>query len=74
MNALFNLCLSSFRIVSLLPMFYSKCILPPSISRLLSITNCAKKAMLTFCCYFSLPVWFGSGVSRYDPPFMVTEK
>ena len=30
--------------------------------------------MLTFCCYFSLPVWFGSGVSRNDSTFRVTEK
>ena len=56
--------------------FNSKCILhiPPSINRLLSVTNCVKKHMLTFCCYFSLPVWFGSGVSRNDSPFRVTEK
>ena len=70
----FKLCnlICAYRLLEFCPsspkLFLQQCILPQSINCLLNITNCVKKTMLTFWCYFSLPVWFGSGVSRNDSP------
>ena len=74
MNALFNLRLSTFKVLSLPPLkFLQQCIIPPLINYLLNITNCVKKAMHAFC-YFSLPVWFGSGGHMFYMIYMVQKR